>query len=486
VLPHTLTPVTGSPQPATPKTPTNPASPKSVSVAAVARRSAPATYASLMSATRDTVAQAARVTPTGRPDTRVEQLDVLAYVRFLRYAGVHLDLLHGLSDTHLAGLPALAKRLISLPTPSPNSTHVGEGTDGADGTHSTEVVPWVRATQLLGAATDLLGTHVGPDHQLLTTDLLDVVAAPGTVGASRQLLELLVDATAANQARLAAAARTTRGLFEGQVPNRQLRRAANLSAAAELRAKAALWELNDSGRADLDSQLVGLTVGRSGRPDPHVTSTLQALRTLRTVSLAQRRGQTPVSVTSLRELIQLGLKLTDPTTIELPAEAGSLDRVNHAHRLDQLQAAHDAWQNAEATIAGRYHDIALAARPYGNAIRHLLGTDLSPAVRAALMAALPGITEDSVRGLHATQAKIGIAAKRRELPHLALRWRPATPLDAGLLGAKLGHAAHTTAVAAQAAQAARPEASSRRTSTGSTPHQTAPAPVRRGVEPTAP
>ena len=294
----------------------------------------PATYGELMHTVQLQVECAVTLATTTR-DPSAAHPQLLGYQRFLGAAGDLIAVLRELNGARPPGLGLLAARLAAIPRGDPET---GANPSG-----------WVRVATTLGAAHDLLATHLGPDRELRSPDAHEITADTGAALALRQLSLVLVDAAKATD-RLVYAARTVQNRSpEKPVPMALFQRVTEANRRILLQAKAALWDLDHELHAPPSSNLAHLRATTSvhvAGPSDSFESALTALRTLRELAFHQANGRTPASPASVRDLARLAVAVTDPTLDWLPAPANGLERLRRAHATDQLAPAHRAWDLA--------------------------------------------------------------------------------------------------------------------------------------------
>jgi len=399
--------------------------------------SLPATYGELIDTAELHVATATAPATTAAIDLRAVHAQLLGYQRFLRAAGDLLALLTHLNGRRPPGLCRLADLLTAVPR------------------RDTTATAWTRAATTLGAAHDLLATHLGPDREIRSPDALAITSDTGTALALRQVGLLLLNGATATD-RLTYTARTAQVRCpEKPIPQGLSHALTVTNRTILLHAKAALWDLDQELAAPPSSNLAQIRAAVTRLPLAATTdgfeSSLAALRALRELSFRQARGRSPASPASVRDLTLLAAALTHPDLDWLPAPATGLERLRHAHASDQLAAAHAAWHLAGQDLTDTIRGTTKAPRTYEAAIGRLLddAASLSPPVRLAVTTALPRLGHDAGRTigrLHALNAlvnpgPVGIAGPR-------LVWRPLEHLRAQELIDRFTAAADATAPAA--------------------------------------
>jgi hypothetical protein len=397
-------------------------------------RRLPATYGELMDTVQLQVECAVALATTTR-DPRAAHPQLLGYLRFLGAAGDLLVLLRELSGARPQGLGLLAARLAAVPR--------GDSDTGG----------WVQAATTLGAAHDLLGTHLGPDRKLRSPEAHEITTDTGAVLALRQLSIVLVEAAKATDL-LVYRARTTQNRSPAKpIPMALFHRVCEANRSIRLHAKAALWDLDHELPAPPSSSLAHLRATSSlhvlGSSDSFPSS-MAALRALRQLAFHQAHGRAPASPASVRDLARLAVAVTDPSLDWLPAPTNGLERLRRAHATDQLAPAHRAWNLACRDLPLTIQGTTKAPRAYEEAVCRLLdeATDLSPAVHLAIAAALPRLGRDAGRTIRRLHAINALVSPQRDSPDLRVQWRPITPAHAEELAERFTAAANATIPAA--------------------------------------
>jgi hypothetical protein len=135
----------------------------------------PPTYGGLLDDVRRTLEVAA--------GTAVDPADpyphINGYERFLRNAGANMALLGSFTNHRPDGTGTLQAKLLRLPH------------------HDAGTTAWDDAATRLGAAHDLVATHLGPDNQYRSPEAADLLAQSGGLSATRDVTDLILVAASA-------------------------------------------------------------------------------------------------------------------------------------------------------------------------------------------------------------------------------------------------------------------------------------------------
>ncbi|WP_036227617.1 hypothetical protein [Marmoricola sp. URHB0036] len=369
---------------------------------------APATYGTLMAQVRLELDQALTISDQRPIDVHRAHAEILGYERFLRISGHHLSLLAFLAQTDSRAWRTLSERLAHLPT--------WESSEGR----------WSRAASLLGTAHDLVSTHVGPDRGLRTPEIEDLAGGPEVISTAREMLDRLEAAAQAGEHMLDRAARRQRQTEAHPTTTRHYSVLRSASRAIAVYGRAAHWDLREAkppSPVDGFQSLAAAPLSRISRA-PRFEDCLQALRLLRHFVRRQGHGEVPASAISLRDLALLGALVTDPSQLgDLEESANPVLRLEHAHFRDQLDFAHQSWQQLADHLLTQTQGLSKAPREYALAIEQLQGP-LDPALRGAIARALPELGRragDTVRQLALHNA---LVSRQREPGALQAHWRP--------------------------------------------------------------
>ena len=372
----------------------------------------PTTYGDMLAAAADRVAEAihgARSGPTR--DIAAATAEFHGYARFLRIAGIHLDLLASLTGMQESTLGRLSRRLSGAP-----SVPAGDSL-------------WNRAATTLGAAHDLVSTHLGPNRLPLTPDAAEWLPGQASLGAAHDLTMLVSAVFDASTAVSRRVSRAQQNMSNRPVSVVMFNRLHGLVHSAKVYTKATLWELRDhslqSGAPGLAALAPAETVIEPGTPSQPFESALEAMAALRQLAFAQARGTQPASPASLRDLALIGARLHDPTIPWAPAAATGLDRIRRANARDRIGAAHDAWLAASEGLTQHIQGITKAPATYGAAVRTLLDTDqLTPQVQVALASALPRLGRDAAAAVLHLAVRGDLVTPQRVPCQPRVAWMP--------------------------------------------------------------
>ncbi|WP_310962516.1 hypothetical protein [Nocardioides terrisoli] len=376
-----------------------------------------ATYGQLMHSTHVRVDQAIRHSCEHSLDALAVRDELAGYEQFLHVAGIHLRMLLEVGGQSVPGTRRLARRLIMSPGMSP-------ATASADRM-------WHSAALHLGAAHDIVATHIDRRNQPRTPDVEDVLITPGGLEASRALTELVLDVLPAGEALLQSAIRAQRHTDDRPVDRGFHKRIHGAHQAIRLYGGAAMWELRDIATSLGPFGIDELGIAQRLSPGPCSASfenSTDALRLLRQISFSQAHAQVGASPASLRDLTQLGTSILAelPTTLDEPGSG--LDRVRRAHLEDQLDAARAAWASAGTGLTKTIQGVTKAPRAYADAIQRLRDpATLTPPVRIALTAALPRFATEASTIVRALSRAGSLESPQRVPCQLRHEWRPITP-----------------------------------------------------------
>ena len=404
--------------------------PAQITPASAVEPVSPPTYGALMASAREAVAHALVLGAGRLPDAETGAVELAGYARFLRYAGTHLHTLFRLGELRNDHTSRLVQQL--------NRVHETEPTGGR----------WLHAASLLGAAHDVLATHLTGVGVPRTPEADELLAAPATVAACREVTGLIVAAVDGSGELLRRTAQAQQGRPDKPVSAETFRHFHARNQIASLCARAALWDLDQlmsqGSRGRLDQLRPSLQL--NARQPPPFSTSIAALRLLRHYSYAQARGLTVASPASLRDMALLGVRVTnsDATAHDLHSPSTALDRIRHAHFADQLTEAHAAWGSASTGLTNTVRGLTKAPADYAAAIKVLLDAPLTPGLRRALGTALPRMGVEAA----VTIQRLGDRAELVTLQRPPLRtrheWRPITPEHTAALVEQFNTAARTT------------------------------------------
>lgn len=382
----------------------------------------PPTYGGLLDDVRRTLEVAA--------EAAVDPADPYPHIngheRFLRAAGANLAALGVLTGERPEGLGTLQARLLRLPHRDAGAT------------------AWDKAATRLGAAHDLLATHLEPQHQIRTPEAADILEHSGALPAIRDVTDLtLVAATAGHDLVRMAATHSSKIPLEGHSRHFLVQ----LNQGVLLYAKAVLWDLETQLHHTRATQIADLRPALLLRPAaaPALSSPLQALRLLRQSTHSQAHGQANASAESLRDLARLGARVTAEIRDHLPQPETSRGRVEQAHLHDSLDQAHTAWQEAEGALGPHVQAVTKASAAHGTAITHLLrANDLTLPTYTAILTALPRLGTDSATAIQRLTRTRLLAIASRDPGRLSATWRPLHEHEGDALARRFATAATTT------------------------------------------
>jgi len=415
----------------------------------------PATYGDLVAATCQAV-RTAILLPQQEPlAVAPAHAELFGYQRFLRTCGVHLRLLGRFQREQTPNQRHIIGRLTSLPT--------GDTAPSA----------WLRAAQSLGAAHDLVATHLDAGQLPRTAEAEDLLTHSVVLAPTRDLLALLLEAVNAGPDLVKSATESQKTLQPRPIPYPLLRGLREASTSLRPFVMTAHTDASRLAPEGGGSALAGMQAAPIANPNPGVRtafpSQLEALRALRQLTFDQAHGQVTASPRSLRDLALLGAAVTTPNLAWLPEPRTNLDRLARAQAHDVLEAAHASWTSAAHDLTQTVLGTTRAPAVYGDAIDRLRDPDKhSPNLRLAFLSALPRLGRDAADALDRLQSQNALVAKTRQPLLLATVWRPIPPADARDLAHRFTQAATSSEVAA---------ATLRRILTPPTPGRAAPLPT---------
>jgi hypothetical protein len=404
----------------------------------------PATYGELLTAATATAEAACTVGSGPFHDPRRAADTATDFVRFLGVAGRHASWLlsaptrSGTSPPGDAATTEAVRRLAQL-----DITRVG-GTS------------WARCGDQLGAAHDLLATHLSPRGEHRTPDAAQLADPVVRVASAQRVLDVTGPPLAIAPALLAAVAAAQpsndpplswQAIARLRRTTTQLRR---LLTAADPSAVGSPHELEA-----VDSLIAARPrIAEYAGPDSLSTG-LQALAVLRLLSHRQAVGEEQTNPHSLHDLSQLAMAACTAAEQLLGVPSTPLARVHRAAALDRLHRAAELWEQVDRQVYPRLRAVARAPRVYRDAITFLTGDCAtsaadSPSVVRAVLAALPRLATDASQALLSHAGFNGLAAARRDPGQLAARWRPLEPSAAAALAAALvaaGRGSRTATIA---------------------------------------
>jgi hypothetical protein len=360
--------------------------------------------------------------------------ELLGYERFLHGAGGHLRQLTTLADLRTDALRRLTNRLDQSALPE------------------VEDSTWLRAATVITTAHDLVATHL-LDGTPRTVEAEELILGPAAAGASRELIQMILDAVEGSRQlmhRVARAQQHRQG--RSLIPGKMFAHIHATNHAVSLCARATMYDLAQlptaGGRA-LDHLQAALPTDLTVAPTP-IHGPLAALRVLRQLSHDQARGLTAASPASLRDLALLGAKIT--TTPVLPATGDNrpLTRLQRTHAEDHLDTAHTAWLAASTELTTTVQGLTRAPGAYGAAIRTLLDEPLDQRTQTALLTARPSFGRDAARTVQTLARRGGLVTRQRIPLQTRTAWRPINDEHVDVLTERFGTAALTSARALSA------------------------------------
>lgn len=223
--------------------------------------------------------------------------------------------------------------------------------------------PWFDVASLVGAAADLLATHLGPDGDSLTPDAALPARSGGRAALAHRSAELtatLAD-VAVHLARVAVDEPELAGA-RGEV--RLVDRLLSVWFTRGVQAgTAARQVLDDQQLAGSRHVLDGVSTAPLLRPEPveSFPDALRAFDRLRRFAHAQRVGSAGADAASLRGYAALGHTVTGHAWVihralaeraaAIDPRAGELRRVHHELASELLDGAHRAWGQLAAELA---------------------------------------------------------------------------------------------------------------------------------------
>jgi len=395
----------------------------------------PATYGELFDATCRAVTTAILL-PSQQPlPVAPAHAELLGYQRFLRTCGLHLRLLGRFQHQLTANQRHIIGRLTALP--------IEDSAPSA----------WLSAAQTLGAAHDLIATHLDSTQRPRTAEAADLLTRSVVLAPTRDVTALLLDAVNAGPDLVSSAMDAQHSQLPRPIPYSLLRGLRDLSTSLRPHVMTAHTDTSDLAPEGSTSALLGLEPAplttTPTRTRPAFTTHIDALRTLRQLTFDQARGQVPASPMSLRDLAQLGAAVTSPNLSWLPKPKTGLERLAEAQTKDLLEAAHASWTAASEDLTTTVLGTTRAPRVYGDAIACVRDIENHPPrVRLALLSALPRLGRDAAGAVDRLHSQNALVAKGHQPCLLTTAWRPISPADARDLSRRFNNAATTSEAAA--------------------------------------
>jgi hypothetical protein len=377
----------------------------------------PTTYGGLVDAACLAVKEAVLLPRTGTITVDEAWPELLGYQRFVRTCGIHLRLLTRFQLDVTPEQRRLIDQLIAVPLREAGPSS------------------WMRAAQTLGAAHDLFTTHLDPQQQPRTAEIEDLLTPSSVLVPMHTITSLLLDAVDAGTHLVDATVEAQRALSPRPVAYPQLRALRNWTRGVRPYAKAAHLDVSALVAGDGHSAISRLEPAPLVQVSPlagsEFDSTLDALRILRQLTIAQAKGKLAASPTSLRDLAVLGAAASSPTLSWLPDPRTNLERLQRAQARDLLETSHAAWNRAAADLTESILGLTRAPREYATAIAKIGDPEgLAPSVRVACISALPRLGQDAAGAIGELASRNALVERRREPGHLSMVWRPLTPAAA--------------------------------------------------------
>jgi len=399
----------------------------------------PATYGELVDATCQAV-RAAILLPQERPlAVAPARAELFGYQRFLRTCGVHLRLLGRFQQNLTGNQRHIIGRLTSLPTPD------------SEPIRDSEPSAWLRAAQSLGAAHDLLATHLDPAQLPRTAEAADLLTPSVVLAPTRDVLALLLEAVNAGPDLVRSGTESQKSLLPRPIPYPLLRGLRDASTSLRPFVMTAHTDASRLVSEGGTSALAGMAPAPIANPGVRTSfaSELDALRTLRQLTFDQAHGQVTASPRSLRDLALLGAAVTSRNLSWLPEPRTGLERLARAQAHDVLEGAHASWTSAAEDLNQTVLGTTRAPAVYGDAIDRVRVPEThSPNLRLALLSALPRLGRDAAGAVDRLQAQNALVAKTQQPGLLTTVWRPIPPADARDLANRFHTAATSSEVAA--------------------------------------
>lgn len=363
------------------------------------------------------------------------------YERFLAITGTHLRLIAApgqhMASQRVGAAPLLVELIHRL-----QALALTRAPHGA----------WARVGDLLGAAHDLLATHVGPHGEQRSPEAELLVDPLIREAAVVRVLSLVRQGLTVRRSLLQAAASASAGM--GPRAERQSR-SAHLRQSTE-----AIVRLTDRYLAAHPRQVAmdlgaldGLTPALprvTESPVGSLASTRQCLHVLRMISFRQASGDEQASPACLHDLARLARHCSTDPESWLPCAVTPLGWVQRANSIDALLAAHEAWLVAGGTVNRNLQGLAKAPRLYADAV-HVVDESChqSAAVRRAVLAALPRLGRDAAATVRQMARANCLAGACKPAGRSSVTWRPLAPgrTEAlALLFRQAGRASHVAQI----------------------------------------
>jgi hypothetical protein len=372
----------------------------------------PATYGELVRRLDRSVTDALIASIRPPISSTVVATEGLGAERFLRAAGCHLQLLAATRRTDSVGWRQLAELLSTLP---PSDHSVGE---------------WSHAARLVATAHDILACHVSASGEPRTPEGDAAWAHRGIDAVALRLTEY-IDLAAVTCQRLLTRAEQHRINGHEQLLTQQERaRLRRLSRSVPVYSKAVRWDLRDN-QSQVVTPLDSLGPPLNARAVLSQSSTgelTDLVRLLRRTIRAQSLGLAPASHTSLRDFALLAARVTDPDLRhEVPGDR-ALERLKHAHRMDQLEVTHRRWLSLATDLERHVFSLTKAPTEYSLVVQRLMRIESRPTIDA-LSSVLPVLGHQTALTVRGLSEQGLLVTSQREAGEVTRSWRPIPAAD---------------------------------------------------------
>jgi hypothetical protein len=311
---------------------------------------------------------------------------------------------------------------------------------------------WSSAASVLGAAHDLLTSHLDFGLTARTSDAEALLTQPRLLATARQTIQMLATAATVRSRltrRLADVERGPSG--DGHRSDELVMAARRAERHIHIQGRAAMWDLHRLGIDEASPAIASLTlpVVLGEAPSPGFESALTALRTLRQLSYDQARGRAPASPASLRDLARLGEVANAPDAAWLPTADSGLARVQRATIIDGLATAHDSWALAGRHLTTTIQGITRAPGRYAESVRWLQeAVQRHPSTRREVISALPALAREASRSVLRLAGEGSLVTRQRVPMHLHGAWARIPFEDVQALIESFDNAGNTSRVVA--------------------------------------
>ena len=392
----------------------------------------PATYGELLDSTHHALRSAIDLPNARLPEPETVRAECHGLRRFLHTCGIHLRLLAGLQDGVTAEQLQLVRRLT-------NMRHTAAGPS-----------VWLDASQPLGAAHDLLATHLDIGYRPRSAEAEDMLTSAAALTAFREVTGMVIAAAQAVPDLLQLAHESQRRADRMPITDTDRKVIREKAPILMTLGKASLFDTAGAPTSSpLDDLQPAVPVTQNNAAGREFDSPHGTLRILRQLTYAQAHGEVDASPTSVRDLALLGADLTHPDLPWLPPATTAMERLDRAQAQDIFDNAHHAWTTAAQQLPPSIAGTTRAPRQYADALEHLKQAEPgNTAVRLALLSALPRLGADAASVVDSLHSRSALVEKRREPGELRLVWRPISAENAHQLSENIRAAATATANAA--------------------------------------